>query len=190
MRRVKRIGRVGRTIRNLCFVAAALLLISFPRGLHLTADNAYAVSERTAHYGPSIIEHTIDWGNRRFYLAHYDKWFSCNPVKRQGLFWSLDNSTGGMENQPDRPLVWDAMAGWRDVDGGLRIQYGMRNDRQIASVGFVFRNGEERQASGFYGDMFYLQSPLEWEEPLYIQAYDKNGALLYTLTRYGLPYAQ
>ena len=127
-----------------------MLIVFQSSELYLTPISAHEYSERSIHYGPSEVVHIEDWDGGKYILCKYDKWVSCNTVKRTLLlFWRFGNQPIGFENDKTKAVdyTWGA-------SGQYWKLYGIINDDKIKKVEITLDNGEVLTQTAFYDDLF------------------------------------
>ncbi len=165
-------------IRNTVIILILFFLILNRTGLYLTPLSAHENSERSAHYGPSKIVHEQDFGKGRYYLCTYDKWVSCNTIKKELLFfWRFGNQVTGFENDVSKPIDYS----WGATDKYHNF-YGIRNDENVAKVEITLENGKIYSTSDFYEDLLLISWAESDNQSFYfrnIKAYDINNNIIY-----------
>lgn len=120
--------------------------------LYLTPLSAYEHSERSLHYGPSTIVHIEDYAGGKYVLAKYDRWFSCNSVRRAfGLFWRSGGGSIGQENDKTKAVVFSWSASREDY-----VVYGIINDERVKTIEVTLDDGQALTQSKFYDGMFLI----------------------------------
>ncbi|HOJ08996.1 MAG TPA: hypothetical protein PK733_00175 [Clostridiales bacterium] len=122
-------------IRNTGILLTLLFIHFMFSSASLTALSAHKKSEKTANYGPSKVIQTQNFKYGKLFLCKYDKWFSCNTVKKGCLgMWYPGNQVHGKENDVSRSIdyYWHGST-YRD-DYMLWMLYGVVNDNRIISV--------------------------------------------------------
>ena len=80
-------SRNKKIIRNIVVLGILFFVFLKATGLYLIPLSAHENSERSIHYGPSEVVHIEDFDEGKYILCKYDKWISCNTVKRELLFF-------------------------------------------------------------------------------------------------------
>lgn len=143
-------SRNKKIIRNIVILILLFFLTLRVSGLYLRPLSAHESSERSAHYGPSEVVHMEDFHGGKYILCKYDKWVSCNTVKRKlFFFWGFGNQVTGFEN--DKTKVIDYTWGMSSNDYKL---YGIINDDRIRKIEITLGNGEVFTETKFYDDLF------------------------------------
>lgn len=85
-------------------------------------------------------------------LAKYDRWFSCNGVRRTfGLFWKAGNWSFGNENDKTKAVVFSWSASREDY-----VVYGIINDERVKIIEVTLDDGQTLTQSKFYDGMFLI----------------------------------
>ncbi|WP_242831257.1 hypothetical protein [Desulfitobacterium dehalogenans] len=135
------------------FLGAVFILRS---GLYLSPLSAHENSERSIHYGPSKVVHMEDFDKGKYILGKYDRWVSCNTVRKELLFfWSFGNNPIGFENDPTEIIDY-TIDGFHDDDHYDFKLYGIVNDPRIKKVEIILRDGKVLTQTEFYGDLFLI----------------------------------
>ena len=171
-------SRKKKVVRNIV-ILLILSIITFTIGLYLTPIAAHEASERSMHYGPSKVVHIEDFDGGKYLLSKYDKWISCNTVKRtMFFFWTFGGNVTGVENDKNKPLDYL----WRmDAEYGTKL-YGIINDDSINKVELHLKDGNVLSQTDFYdGDMFLFTWDSDFTQMWVnrIKAYDALGNLIY-----------
>ena len=159
-------GRLKKAIKNIIILTILCFLFFKTSGLYLTPISAHEYSERSIHYGPSEVVHIEDWDGGKYILCKYDKWVSCNTVKRTLLlFWRFGNQPIGFENDKTKAVdyTWGA-------SGQYWKLYGIINDDKIKKVEITIDNGEVLTQTAFYDDLFLFT----WKSPENDSVYNVN----------------
>jgi hypothetical protein len=147
-------------------------------GLYFDPISAHESSERSINYGPSEIIHIEDYGNSKYILGKYDRWVSCNTVKRAMLFfWMAGNQPTGFENVKTKAVCYTWHASYNNYKA-----YGIINNANIARIEILLGNGEILTQTAFYDDLFLLTWTSEGNDDKYfetIRAYDAGNNLVY-----------
>ncbi len=145
-------SRRNKVLRNLLILAVLIPLAVSRSGLYLSPLSAHRSSERSIHYGPSTVVHVQDFDQGRYYLCKYDKWISCDTIRRAFLFfWRFGNQVTGVENDPEKPVCWT----WDSRDTHCKA-YGILHDNQVKKIELTLDDGSVLTQSDFYDDMFLL----------------------------------
>jgi len=174
------VTRSKKLIRNSLIIIVLGILLFRMSGLYLTPLQAHEKSELGANYGPSKIAHVEDFKYGKYYLGKYDKWFSCNTVKRElGLFWRFGSNVYGKENDTTKAIdfSWQST---RMQDKMYTTIYGVINDSKVKKVEVTRSDGEVLTQTEFYDDMFLFH--YESVNDLYmksIKAYDEDNKLIF-----------
>ena len=171
-------NRKKKILRNIIIIALVYTLGLKTRGLYLDPIKAYRASERSDHYGPSEIVHIEDFLGGKYILGKYDKWFSCNTVKRYlfGL-WTFGSHAAGELNKLKEPISYT----WSGNDKGYKL-YGIVNDDRITKIELILDDGQVLTQEELYEDMFLFTWPVdEGGENFYdiIRGLSKDGKPLY-----------
>lgn len=138
-------------IINLVVLVLILMLFMAIQGAAFTAKAAHKKQERTVNYGPSETIAIIAKDNKRFFLAKFRDYYSCDAVKRGflGLWYGSEaGSPWGIENKKEN-LVNYGIKGERDKqnnDAKLLAVYGIINQQKsIATmeIEVLIQNTEE-----------------------------------------------
>ncbi len=171
-------SRTKKTIRNILIIIILSFFIMSWLGLSLTAIAAHEKSERGIHYGPSEIIHIENYKNNKFILGKYDKWVSCNTVKRVLLFfWAAGDQPVGFENDKEKALCYT----WYFSRPIFRA-YGIINDKNIKKIEVTLTNGTVLTQTEFYDDLFLLVYDTEEEGDSYfdlIRGYDAENNIVF-----------
>lgn len=168
-------NRTKKLIRNVIVLAALIYLLFVCSNLYLSPLSAHKHSEKGIHYGPSEIVHTENFEKGKYFLCTYDKWVSCNTVKRVlFFFWTFGSQVTGFENDTSKKLAY----GWNMSDGDWKT-YGIINDKAITEVEILLEDGKTLYQTEFYDHLFLFT----WKDHdgylKKISGYDKNGGLIY-----------
>jgi hypothetical protein len=159
-------SRFKKVVRNIIILAILLFLFLLRGGLYLTPLSAHEHSERSIHYGPSEVVHIEDFDKGKYILGRYDKWVSCNTVKRQlFFFWGFGNQPTGFEFDKTKAL---------DYSWGISHQYyklyGIINDNRVNKIQITLDNGKIFTQTEFYDDLFLFT----WKSDNSKEGYFKN----------------
>lgn len=167
-------NRKKKIARNI-IVLLVLLVIRFASSyIYLTPMAAYKASERGLHYGPSQIIHVEDFKDRKLILGKYDRWISCNTVKKSiFFFWQYGGSQLGPEIDSSEPLNYT----W-SYSIPLFKSYGIINDDRISRVEVTIQDGTILSTTEFHDNMFLIAIE-EVTDFQNIKAYDDQGNILY-----------
>ncbi len=176
--------RSKKLIRNIFIIAVMFFIFFRCSNLYLTPLSAHEHSERSIHYGPSQVIHTENYEKGKYILCKYDKWISCNTVKRSLLlFWSFGTQPVGFKNKEEYALDYT----WHVSDQYCQV-YGAVNDKRVQKVRITLSNGETKAQTDFYGNLFLFT----WESPgdtsihlTRIQGFDAHDKEIYTNDGYG-----
>jgi len=119
-------------IINLLVIIVVLTVFMAVEGAGLTAAAAHKKQERTVNYGPSQTVSVIPKDGKRFFLAKFKDYYSCDAVKRGflGLWYgSRAGNVWGMENDREKVVNYH-ITGERDAqknDVDLLAVYGIIN---------------------------------------------------------------
>lgn len=120
--------------------------------LYFTPLSAYEHSERSLHYGPSTIVHVEDYDGGKYILAKFDRWFSCNGVRRTlGLFWKPGNWSLGTENDKAKAVAFSWSADYEDF-----VVYGIINDDRVKTIEVTLDDGQILTQTKFYDSLFLI----------------------------------
>lgn len=145
-------SRSKRVLRNLLVLLGLCFLFVTQTVLYLTPLSAYEHSERSLHYGPSTIVHVEDYDGGKYILAKYDRWFSCNGVRRTlGLFWKPSNWSLGTENDKTKAVAFSWSASQEDF-----VVYGIINDERVKTLEVTLDDGQILTQTKFYDSMFLI----------------------------------
>lgn len=145
-------SRSKRILRNLVILLGLCFLFVSQTALYLTPLSAYEHSERSLHYGPSTIVHAEDFDGGKYILAKYDKWFSCNSVRRSlGLFWRSGNVSLGAENDKTQAVAFSGSESSEDS-----VAYGIINDDRVKTIEVTLDDGQILTQTKFYDSMFLI----------------------------------
>ena len=169
----------GRTVfRNLVIIVFLGLLLINRSGLYLTPLGAHESSERSIHYGPSEVVHVENFKGGKYILAKYDKWISCNTVKKElFFFWRFGSQVTGVENDTSKGITHN----WGMSDNRSKV-YGIINDKRIKRVEITLTNNESFEETKFYDDMFLFTWDYDKREEYYlkeIKGYDSNNKVVF-----------
>lgn len=166
-------SRTKKLIRNLIILAGMIFIYINIIGIYMTPLQAHQNSERSGHYGPSDIKHIENFKKGKYYLCTYDKWVSCNTVKKTLVFfWAIGSQYAGFENEKGKKISWV----WDGSEQYCKA-YGIINDRQIKRVELLLEDGTVMKQTGFYDNLFLFT----WEDksnklyPLKISGYDAQN---------------
>ncbi len=170
-------NRLFKTLRNFILIGVLVTLFLALSGFRLTAVSAHKASEKGVHYGPSEIVKIIDHGSYKHLLCRYDKWISCNTVKRNLLFlWSAGNQPTGFENESDKPI--DYSFAYSPNSGTI---YGIANDDSITKIELRLSDSEFYIQNDLYDHLFYFNWSAQdgyWTHMKLI-GFDDSGAVVY-----------
>lgn len=177
--------RLKKAVRNIFLIAVLLFLVMKLNGLYFSPINALHASERDLHFGPSVIVHSFDHENSRYFLTRYEDMISCSPIDRfLGVFWRY-GAGHGTGNRKEIPLFTSYLS-----KEDYWVVYGIRNDSSITRVEIEVQNEDGdtqiHSSDTFYEDMFYIMWKGQNEDHvlfseifLGIKVYDDNGAVVY-----------
>ncbi|TCT15651.1 hypothetical protein EDC18_103360 [Natranaerovirga pectinivora] len=174
---MNRVKKIGINIIILVFLSF-IFLKGF--GLYLSPLSAHRDLERTRNYGPSEVIHVEDYNGGKHILGQYDKWFSCNTVKRYlFIFWRYGGNSIGIEMDPTKKINYSYRGGTNDQF----VVFGMVNDERIKKVEVILGNGEILTQTEFYEDMFLLAwDTTDKENEKFFQniyGYDEENVLVF-----------
>jgi hypothetical protein len=143
-------SRIKKIVRNFIILVILFFLSLNRTGLYLSPLSVHEHSERSIHYGPSEVIHMEDFEKGKYILCKYDKWISCNTVKKiLFFFWTFGNQPTGFENNKSKAV---------DYTGGGADQhckiYGIINDHKIKKIELTLDNNEIHTQTEFYDDLF------------------------------------
>lgn len=177
-------SRTKKIIRNIVVLAILFLVFLQLSGLHLTPLAAHENSERTLHYGPSQVVHIEDFDKGKYILGKYDRWVSCNTVKRElFFFWGYGNNPIGFENIPNEAIAY-TIDGSHDKDHYDYKLYGIVNDPKVKKVEVILGDGTVLTQNEFYENLFLFTWETEdydmnWAETE-VRGYDEDNELIFT----------
>lgn len=147
----------------------------------MTPLAAHEQSERSIHYGPSKIAHIEEYEDVTYILGRYDKWVSCNTIKKQlFFFWNFGGDVTGFENDISKDIDYS----WNGSNQYFRL-YGIRNDDNIEKVEFTLESGDVLSTTTFYDDLFLIAFTSN-NNGLYIKdikGYDKDNHVIYEVNQ-------
>lgn len=173
-------SRNKKIIRNIIVLCVLLFVLLKITGLYLSPISVHKSSERSIHFGPSDIIHIEDFDGGKYILCKYDKWVSCNTIKRTlFLFWSFGGQEIGFENDKTKAIDYT----WNMSKGDYYKLYGIINDNKIAKVEINLNNGIKFTESKFYEDLFLFtwQADLE-DQDWYlknIKGFDSDNNIIF-----------
>ncbi|WP_353092828.1 hypothetical protein [Tissierella praeacuta] len=172
-------SRLKKILRNIIILVILFFIFLKSSGLYLTPLSAHKNSERSIHYGPSKVVHIEDFDKGKYILCKYDKWISCNTVKRSlFFFWSFGGQVTGRENDLSNPLSYTWSGGVREF---YKV-YGIINDDRIKEIEVTLENGDILTQNEFYEGMFLVTWSANDDSLMDfagIKAYDSNGNILF-----------
>lgn len=143
-------SRNKKVLRNIVVLGILFFVFLKVTGLYLTPLSAHKNSERSIHYGPSEVIHIEHFDRGKYLLCKYDKWVSCNTVKRELLFfWRFGNQVTGFENDKTKALDYT----WGMSSGNYKL-YGIINNDKIRKIQITLNNGEIFTETEFYENLF------------------------------------
>lgn len=146
-------SRPKKILRNIIILVILFFIFLKSSGLYLTPLSAHKASERSIHYGPSKVVHIEDFDKGKYILCKYDRWISCNTVKRSlFFFWSFGSQVIGIENDLSKPLSYTWSGGVREF---YKV-YGIINDDRIKKIEVTLNNGDILTQDEFYEGMFLV----------------------------------
>lgn len=171
-------NRFKKVIRNIIILAALFFLFLWRSGLYFSPISAHEASERSIHYGPSEVVHIEDFDGGKYILCKYDKWVSCNTVKRElFFFWRFGDQPTGFENDKTKAVKYNWGGSYQDYK-----LYGIINDDKVKKIEITLSNGKILSQTKFYDDLFLLT----WksDEGTYgdfknIKGYDANNNIIF-----------
>ena len=167
--------RKKRILRNIIIL---LILIILPMQFYyINPLKAHEASEKGIHYGPSRVIHVEDYELGKYYLCKYDRWFSCDSIKRVwGIFYRFGSQVTGEEINKEEPVNYS----WCYSQGYYRF-YGVVNDEEITSIELVFHDGSGLvlRQDDLYEDMFLFHGKKEWSTYFTLNGYSNTGELRY-----------
>jgi hypothetical protein len=167
-------NRKKKIVRNI-IILIALSTLFLNRGISLTPMAAHEASERSIHYGPSKVVHIEDFDDGKYILCKYDKWISCNTVKKtMFFFWTFGNQVTGIEIDKGRPLNFT----WGYSSDRNKL-YGIINDSNINKVELYLDDGRTLSQTEFYDDDMFLFTWKGESKLSEIKAYDSQGNILF-----------
>lgn len=149
-------NRFRKIIRNIIILVILIIIYIWSRGLFLSPITAHEFSERSIHYGPSEVIHIEDFDKGKFLLCKYDKWVSCNTVKRElFFFWRYGNQPIGFENDKTKPVDYSwSISG--DKNNFYYRVYGIINDDKVKKIELTLEDGEVFTQTEFYDNDLFL----------------------------------
>lgn len=175
-------SRLRTSLRNIIVVIILSFVFISRSGLYLTPLSAHENSERSMHYGPSEIVRIEDFEEGKYILCKYQKWVSCDTVKKRLLFfWSFGNQVTGFENDRSKAVnfTWSGSGG----PSGLNFRcYGIRNGGNVKKIELTLRDGKIFSTEDFYEDLFLITWKASDDDGTYIRslkAYDENSAVIF-----------
>ncbi len=171
-------SRSKKVIRNtLIIIILAFFLMSW-LGLSFTPSAAYKKAERGSNYGPSKIVHIEKYKNNKFILGKYDRWISCNNVKRAILlFWAAESTPITVENDKNKALCYT----WSYYQPILKV-FGAINDKGIKKVEITLSDGTIVSQTEFNDDLFLLIYDTKDMGSIYLEAirgYDMENNIVF-----------
>ncbi|MDR7870787.1 MAG: hypothetical protein RIN55_08020 [Tissierellaceae bacterium] len=167
-------NRNKKILRNITILLILFILRFNSFNLYLTPKAAHEASERSIHYGPSEVTHIQDFDKGKFILSKYDRWISCNTVRKSMFFfWTFGSQVTGIEVDETKPLDYT----WSYSRPNFKC-YGIINDNRIDKVEVYVDDGSVLSQTEFYDDMFLLT----WVDEVKfssIKAYDSHGNILF-----------
>lgn len=143
-------SRGKKILRNIVILGIFYFLFFKLSGLYLTPLSAHEASERSIHYGPSEVVHIQDFDGGKYILCKYDKWVSCNTVKRElYFFWRYGNQPTGFKNDKTKAIDYSGGMSW----GNCKL-YGIINDDKVKKIQITLKNGDVFTETKFYDDLF------------------------------------
>ncbi len=170
-------NRLKITIRNFAIIAILFFLFMNLYGLYLTPMEAHKQSEHSIHYGPSRVVHVEEYDNERYMLGKYDKWVSCNTVRKIFFFWTLGDQPIGFENDLSKGIDYS----WNGATDQRYLLYGAKNDDNIEKVEFTLGNGDVFSTTTFHENLFLIILKHK-DDGVYIKnikGYDKDNNIIY-----------
>lgn len=158
-------SRSKKIIRNMILMIVLGAVFILRSGLYLSPLSAHENSERSIHYGPSKVVHMEDFDKGKYILGKYDRWVSCNTVKKELFFlWGFGNNPTGFENDPAKAIDY-TMDGSFDEDHYDFKLYGIANDPRIKKVEIILRDGRILTQTEFYEDLFLFTWQTDEDAP-------------------------
>jgi len=172
-------SRNKKILRNIVILIVLFFIFLKATGLYLTPISAHENSERSIHYGPSEVIHIEDFDEGKYMLCKYDKWVSCNTVKRKlFFFWGFGNQVTGFENDNTKALDYT----WGMSDGNHKL-YGIINDDKIIKIQITLNNGKVFTETEFYEDLFLFTWKADNDDEGWwfnnIKGYDLNNNVVF-----------
>ncbi len=156
-------NRVIKTIRNLIFICILLAVFLATTGLRFTPTQAHITSEKSIHYGPSNIVKIFDYEKYQHFLCTYDKWVSCNTVRRKLLFfWTVGGQTTGFENDISKEINYSYS--WTRIPDNSALVYGIVNNTNITKIELYATDGSVFIQDELYDNLFYFSWQCESTE--------------------------
>jgi hypothetical protein len=176
------VNRLKLTLRNIVIIIILFFIFVNNFGFYLTPLTAHEQSERSIHYGPSKVVHIEEYEDETYILGKYDKWVSCNTIKKQlFFFWSFGNQVTGFENDKSKDIDYS----WNVSNKYIRL-YGIRNNDNIEKVEFTLVNSDVFTATTFYDDLFLIIVKTPKNNMTYIKnikGYDKDNHVIYEMSQ-------
>lgn len=172
-------SRNKKIIRNIVILIILFFVFLKGTGLYLKPLSAHENSERSIHYGPSEVIHIEDFDEGKYILCKYDKWVSCNTVKRKlFFFWRFGNQVTGFENDKTKALDYT----WGMSDENYKF-YGIINDDKVEKVQITLNNGKVFTDTEFYEDLFLFTWKADNDDQSWyfnnIKGYDSNNNIIF-----------
>lgn len=174
------VNRKRQIIRNIIILGVLFIIFVKSRGLYFNPINAYRTSEKSFHYGPSEIIHIEDYSGGKYIVGKYDKWYSCQDIKKRlGFLWSMGHLMGLKENDLSKGVSFT----WAGSDHKYLL-HGVVNDVRIKRIEITLDKGDKLSQEDFYEDMFlfaweYLDLANGFRE---LKGYDGEGRLIFEET--------
>ncbi len=175
-------NRVFKTIRNIVFIGLLLFVFLVTTGLRLTPMQAHKASETSIHYGPSEVIKVFGYGNYQHLLCTYDKWVSCNTVRRDLLFfWRAGSQPTGFENDTTKAIDYSWHYSRLNNEIGVVLYYGIVNDPKITKVVLYTDEDSFFVQEELVDNLFYFSWEMKTSVDFTyekIEGYDSEGNLV------------
>lgn len=146
-------------------------------GYYLSPLSAHLQQERSSHYGPSEVKYTENYDKGKYYLCSYDRWISCDTVKRKYFFlWKFGERTI-FEYDKSKIVDYSWFASSKNS-----IVYGIVNDNKVKKIEVIRKDGKIFTQTKFYDNLFLFHWTSRNVGDIYyvrIKAYDSKNKLIY-----------
>ena len=174
-------NRAIKTTRNILLIGVLFVLFLAFTGLRLSPIQAHIASEKGIHYGPSEIIKIFDHGDYQHLLCKYDRWISCNTVKKNLFFlWAAGSQPIGFENDLNKDIDYSG-----SFSNNVNLIYGSVNNTNITKVELHINQENIVVQDTFYDDLFYFT----WEGDgsqwgiMKVVGYDNNDEIVYQISQ-------